>query len=40
MQSDADGAPLRHPLDMVVHVQPWMLIPIIPLTILFEGLYN
>ncbi|KHJ76362.1 hypothetical protein OESDEN_24018 [Oesophagostomum dentatum] len=28
---------LSHPLDMVAHVQPWMMIPIIPLIILFEG---
>uniref|UniRef100_A0A0K0CX94 TPT domain-containing protein n=1 Tax=Angiostrongylus cantonensis TaxID=6313 RepID=A0A0K0CX94_ANGCA len=28
---------LNHPLDMVAHVQPWMLIPIIPLIIIFEG---
>ncbi|KJH53543.1 hypothetical protein DICVIV_00288 [Dictyocaulus viviparus] len=28
---------LNHPLDMVAHVQPWMLIPIIPLIIVFEG---
>uniref|UniRef100_A0A1I7XMZ2 TPT domain-containing protein n=1 Tax=Heterorhabditis bacteriophora TaxID=37862 RepID=A0A1I7XMZ2_HETBA len=30
---------IRHPLDMVAHVQPWMLIPIIPLIIAFEGKY-
>ncbi|MFH4976683.1 hypothetical protein AB6A40_003392 [Gnathostoma spinigerum] len=29
--------PLRHPIDMMAHVQPWMLVPIIPLVILFEG---
>ena len=28
---------IRHPLDMVVHVQPWMLIPIVPLIFMFEG---
>ncbi|EYC19695.1 hypothetical protein Y032_0023g670 [Ancylostoma ceylanicum] len=28
---------LNHPLDMVAHVQPWMLIPIVPLIIMFEG---
>uniref|UniRef100_A0A7I4XX10 TPT domain-containing protein n=1 Tax=Haemonchus contortus TaxID=6289 RepID=A0A7I4XX10_HAECO len=28
---------LNHPLDMVAHVQPWMLIPIVPLIITFEG---
>ncbi|KAK6044280.1 hypothetical protein COOONC_18215 [Cooperia oncophora] len=28
---------LNHPLDMVAHVQPWMLIPIVPLIIVFEG---
>ncbi|KIH54795.1 hypothetical protein ANCDUO_15056, partial [Ancylostoma duodenale] len=27
---------LNHPLDMVAHVQPWMLIPIVPLIIMFE----
>lgn len=30
---------LNHPLDMVAHVQPWMLIPIVPLIIVFEGLF-
>lgn len=29
---------VRHPLDMIIHVQPWMLIPIIPLVAFFEGL--
>ncbi|KAK6729028.1 hypothetical protein RB195_006216 [Necator americanus] len=28
---------LSHPLDMVAHVQPWMLIPIVPLIVMFEG---
>ncbi|PAV67529.1 hypothetical protein WR25_06688 [Diploscapter pachys] len=28
---------VRHPLDMIIHVQPWMLIPIIPLVAFFEG---
>ncbi|GMS83910.1 hypothetical protein PENTCL1PPCAC_6085 [Pristionchus entomophagus] len=28
---------VRHPLDMVAHVQPWMVIPILPLVWMFEG---
>lgn len=28
---------IRNPLDMVAHVQPWMLIPIVPLIFFFEG---
>ncbi|VDN44494.1 unnamed protein product [Gongylonema pulchrum] len=28
---------LRHPLDMVVHVQPWMFVAILPLLFLYEG---
>uniref|UniRef100_A0A0M3I0Q7 TPT domain-containing protein n=2 Tax=Ascaris TaxID=6251 RepID=A0A0M3I0Q7_ASCLU len=27
---------LRHPLDMVAHVQPWMLLAILPLVLIFE----
>lgn len=36
MQRD-DNHAIRFPLDMVAHVQPWMLIPIIPLILVFEG---
>ncbi|CAP33345.1 Protein CBG14941 [Caenorhabditis briggsae] len=32
-----DDSAVRHPLDMVAHVQPWMMIPIIPMIWLFEG---
>lgn len=28
---------VRNPLDMVAHVQPWMMIPIIPMIAAFEG---
>ncbi|CAJ0567324.1 unnamed protein product, partial [Mesorhabditis spiculigera] len=36
MQKD-DSHAIRNPLDMVAHVQPWMLIPIIPLILIFES---
>ena len=32
-----DDSAVRNPLDMVAHVQPWMMIPIIPMIWLFEG---
>ncbi|KAF8364369.1 hypothetical protein PRIPAC_91292 [Pristionchus pacificus] len=35
MQREDHG--VRHPLDMVAHVQPWMVIPILPLVWMFEG---
>lgn len=35
MQSEEHS--LRHPLDMVAHVQPWMILAILPLLFLFEG---
>ncbi|VDN51758.1 unnamed protein product [Dracunculus medinensis] len=28
---------IRHPLDMVVHVQPWMFLTVLPLLFVFEG---
>ena len=28
---------LRNPIDMIVHVQPWMLLAIVPLVYIFEG---
>uniref|UniRef100_A0A1B6FYX5 Sugar phosphate transporter domain-containing protein n=1 Tax=Cuerna arida TaxID=1464854 RepID=A0A1B6FYX5_9HEMI len=28
---------LRHPLDMLYHVQPWMLVTVFPLAVFFEG---
>ncbi|VDN01878.1 unnamed protein product [Thelazia callipaeda] len=28
---------LKHPLDMVAHVQPWMIIAILPLLLIYEG---
>uniref|UniRef100_A0A7E4UTY3 TPT domain-containing protein n=1 Tax=Panagrellus redivivus TaxID=6233 RepID=A0A7E4UTY3_PANRE len=37
MQRDDSPTPLRHPLDMVAHVQPWMLMAILPMVYLFEG---
>ncbi|CAJ0944572.1 unnamed protein product, partial [Mesorhabditis belari] len=36
MQNE-DNHAIRNPLDMVAHVQPWMLIPIVPLILMFEG---
>jgi solute carrier family 35 protein C2 len=30
---------LENPVDMVYHVQPWMIVPVLPLAIGFEGLY-
>jgi hypothetical protein len=37
MQGDEQPSPLRHPLDMVAHVQPWMLLTILPVVIVVEG---
>jgi len=38
MQSeDLNLTPLRHPLDMIIHVQPWMLLAIIPILTVVEG---
>jgi len=37
MQKDESPTPLRHPLDMVAHVQPWMLLAILPMVYIFEG---
>lgn len=37
MVMQRDDSAVRHPLDMVAHVQPWMMIPIIPMIWLFEG---
>uniref|UniRef100_A0AC34RN80 Triose phosphate transporter n=2 Tax=Panagrolaimus sp. JU765 TaxID=591449 RepID=A0AC34RN80_9BILA len=37
MQREDSPTPLRHPLDMVAHVQPWMLLAILPMVYLFEG---
>ncbi|GMR36171.1 hypothetical protein PMAYCL1PPCAC_06366 [Pristionchus mayeri] len=34
MQREDHG--VRHPLDMVAHVQPWMVLPILPLVWMFE----
>ncbi|KAK0422667.1 hypothetical protein QR680_007711 [Steinernema hermaphroditum] len=36
MQRD-DHTALRNPLDMVIHVQPWMVLAILPLLFVFEG---
>lgn len=38
MQKDDSPTPLRHPLDMVVHVQPWMCLAILPMVYIFEGI--
>lgn len=40
MQDDEQRVPLRHPLDMIIAVQPWMLIAIIPMVIIVEGFLN
>ncbi|CAB3408508.1 unnamed protein product [Caenorhabditis bovis] len=32
-----EDSAVRHPLDMVAHVQPWMMIPILPMVWAFEG---
>jgi solute carrier family 35 protein C2 len=37
MQKDDSPTPLRHPLDMVAHVQPWMCLAILPMVYIFEG---
>jgi solute carrier family 35 protein C2 len=39
MQGDEQPSPLRHPLDMVAHVQPWMFLTILPVVIVVEGIY-
>uniref|UniRef100_A0A915EN50 Sugar phosphate transporter domain-containing protein n=1 Tax=Ditylenchus dipsaci TaxID=166011 RepID=A0A915EN50_9BILA len=36
MQGDEQPSPLRHPLDMVVHVQPWMFVAILPMVFVVE----
>lgn len=28
---------LRNPIDMIYYMQPWMLLPVIPITLWFEG---
>lgn len=37
MQGEDQPSPLRHPLDVVVHVQPWMFLAIVPLVVVVEG---
>uniref|UniRef100_A0A8R1HYQ8 TPT domain-containing protein n=1 Tax=Caenorhabditis japonica TaxID=281687 RepID=A0A8R1HYQ8_CAEJA len=37
MVMQRDDSSVRHPLDMVAHVQPWMMIPIVPMIWVFEG---
>ncbi|KAI6182962.1 TPT domain-containing protein [Aphelenchoides bicaudatus] len=37
MQGDDQPSPLRNPLDMVAHVQPWMFLTILPVVIVVEG---
>lgn len=37
MQSDEQPSPLRHPLDMVAHVQPYMFLTILPVVFVVEG---
>ncbi|TKR95398.1 hypothetical protein L596_009573 [Steinernema carpocapsae] len=37
MQREDQATSLRHPLDMVIHVQPWMVVAILPLLFVFEG---
>lgn len=28
---------LKHPMDMIIYVQPWMFLAILPLLLLYEG---
>uniref|UniRef100_A0AC35U9L8 TPT domain-containing protein n=1 Tax=Rhabditophanes sp. KR3021 TaxID=114890 RepID=A0AC35U9L8_9BILA len=37
MQRDDSQITVRNPLDMIMHVQPWMLLAILPLAWFFEG---
>lgn len=37
MQKSAPG--MSNPLDMLYHMQPWMMWPLLPLAIIFEGTY-
>lgn len=37
MQGDEQPSPLRHPLDMVAHVQPFMFLTILPVVLFVEG---
>lgn len=32
-----DEMGLRNPIDMICHVQPWMIVGILPLIFIFEG---
>jgi len=34
---ESSPSPLRHPLDMVIHLQPWMLLAILPIMLVVEG---
>uniref|UniRef100_A0A0N4ZZ93 TPT domain-containing protein n=1 Tax=Parastrongyloides trichosuri TaxID=131310 RepID=A0A0N4ZZ93_PARTI len=37
MQQDESATTIRNPIDMIVHVQPWMILAILPLAWVFEG---
>uniref|UniRef100_A0A915N0S8 Sugar phosphate transporter domain-containing protein n=1 Tax=Meloidogyne javanica TaxID=6303 RepID=A0A915N0S8_MELJA len=37
MQGEECSTPVRHPLDMMIAVQPWMFIAIVPIVIVAEG---
>ena len=31
---------LKHPVDMLYHVQPWMLVAVLPFAFVFEGMFR
>lgn len=37
MQGEDCSTPVRHPLDMMIAVQPWMLLAIVPIVVVVEG---
>lgn len=37
MQGEECSTPVRHPLDMMIAVQPWMFVAIVPIVIVVEG---
>lgn len=40
MQGEDQPSPLRHPLDMIVAVQPWMFLAIVPMVVIIEGFFS
>uniref|UniRef100_A0A914I854 Sugar phosphate transporter domain-containing protein n=1 Tax=Globodera rostochiensis TaxID=31243 RepID=A0A914I854_GLORO len=37
MQGEECATPIRHPLDIMIAVQPWMLVAIVPIVVVVEG---